>query len=293
MVLVAATLAGERPDEVALRDDDVALGWAEVNDILNRVVNGLGELDLGPDRRVAVLAENSVETVLAHLGGLLAGASTVPVNFHLNADEVAYILEDSGAQVLFVGPGTAATGLDAARRAGVPVVIGWRVADEPDVRSWEDWLAAASPAEPSPRRRAATQPDVHVGHDRPAQGRRAAADDVRRRRHDDRARGRARPERLRRLRHPPRRRPDVPHRSAVGRAPAGRRRAGRRPRALRRRERAAGDRDPPGRDDGDGADPLRPPAGAARRGAGRGTTSARCGSSPTPAPRARSTSSTG
>ena len=74
-----------------------------------------------------MLAENSVETVLAHLGGLLAGASTVPVNFHLNADEVAYILADSGARVLFVGPGTAATGLEAARRAGVPVVIGWRL----------------------------------------------------------------------------------------------------------------------------------------------------------------------
>ena len=30
----------------------------------------------------------------------------MPVNFHLNADEVTYILEDSGARVLFVGPET-------------------------------------------------------------------------------------------------------------------------------------------------------------------------------------------
>ena len=36
----------------------------------------------------------------------------MPVNFHLNADEVAYILEDSGATVLFLGPGTAAAGID-------------------------------------------------------------------------------------------------------------------------------------------------------------------------------------
>jgi acyl-CoA synthetase (AMP-forming)/AMP-acid ligase II len=74
----------------------------------------------------------------------------VPVNFHLNADEVAYILEDSGARVLFVGPGTAATGLEAARRVGVREVIGWRVADQPGVRSWADWLSAAAPDEPSP-----------------------------------------------------------------------------------------------------------------------------------------------
>ena len=150
MVLVASDLATERPDAVALRDDRVALSWAQVNDILNRVVNALGTLDLGPDQRVAVLAENSVETVLAHLGGLLAGASTVPVNFHLNAEEVAFILEDSGARALFVGPQTAPIGLEASARAGVPLVIGWRLGNEHSANSWEEWLAGASPAEPSP-----------------------------------------------------------------------------------------------------------------------------------------------
>src|SRR5262245_57501614 len=149
MVLVAAQRAVERPDEVALRDDHVLLGWAEVNDTLNRVVNGLGGLDLGPDRRVAVLAENSVETVLAHLGGLLAGASTVPVNFHLKVDEVAYIRGDSGARVRSVGPETAAVGREAAEQAGVTLVIGWRVSGEPTVQSWEDWLAGATADEPS------------------------------------------------------------------------------------------------------------------------------------------------
>ncbi len=73
-----------------------------------------------------MFAENSSETVLAHLGGLLAGVSTVPANFHLNADELAYILSDSGAAALFVGPETVTTGLAAAEQAGVPFVIGWR-----------------------------------------------------------------------------------------------------------------------------------------------------------------------
>src|SRR6476619_1381759 len=49
--------------EVALRDDRVALGWAEVSEALNRVANGLRALDLGPQERAAVLAENSSETV--------------------------------------------------------------------------------------------------------------------------------------------------------------------------------------------------------------------------------------
>jgi len=149
MAVVAAERARERPTEVALRDDERTLRWAEVDDVLNRVVNGLAALELGPTKRVAVLAENSVETVLAHLGGLLAGASTVPVNFHLNTDEVAYILEDSGARALFVGPQTAEVGVEAARRVGIPVVIGWRTSAADGVTSWEEWLAGASADEPS------------------------------------------------------------------------------------------------------------------------------------------------
>ncbi len=148
MVLVAARLARERPEEVALRDGSVALGWAEVNDRLNRVVSRLRALDLGPHQRVAVLAQNAVETLLAHLGALFAGASSVPVNFHLNAEEVAYILTSSGARALFVGPETAGTGLEAAAAAGVPVVIGWRCPPSSALTPWEQWLAGGTAEEP-------------------------------------------------------------------------------------------------------------------------------------------------
>lgn len=152
MAVVAADRARERPAEVALRDDRVALGWAEVNATLDRVVNGLQAIDLGPKRRIAVYAENSAETVLAHLGGLLAGVSTVPVNFHLTVDETAYILRDSGAVVLLVGPENAARGLEAAQLAGVGSVIGWRCGAESaegDITSWEAWLANADAGEPA------------------------------------------------------------------------------------------------------------------------------------------------
>jgi hypothetical protein len=51
-------------------------------------------------------------------GRTLGSPSTVPVNFHLTTEEVAYILEDSGSQMLLVGPQTVETGLaaDAYRR---------------------------------------------------------------------------------------------------------------------------------------------------------------------------------
>jgi hypothetical protein len=43
----AKSIAAGRPDEIALRDEKNAHTWGEVDDILNRVANGLVDLDLG------------------------------------------------------------------------------------------------------------------------------------------------------------------------------------------------------------------------------------------------------
>ncbi|MFT5561384.1 MAG: long-chain acyl-CoA synthetase [Litorivivens sp.] len=82
----AAEFSKLKPNEIAIQDERSELSWLAVDDILNRCANGLHELDLGPDRRIAVFAENSIETALSNLGGLVAGASVVPVNFHLTAE---------------------------------------------------------------------------------------------------------------------------------------------------------------------------------------------------------------
>jgi len=133
----SADLAKNRPDETAIRDEQRALQWRDVDDILNRVANGLNALDLGERRRVAVFAENAVETAMANLGGLIAGASVVPVNFHLTAEEVAYILGDAGVGVLFCDGRTCDRAVEAAAQAGVAAVIGWHC-DEgtTDVIAW-------------------------------------------------------------------------------------------------------------------------------------------------------------
>ena len=63
------------------------------------------------------------------------------MNFHLTADETAYILDDSGTSILFVGPETAERGLEAARIAGVETVVGWGDRLPDDITSWAAWLA--------------------------------------------------------------------------------------------------------------------------------------------------------
>ena len=144
----ARRFAIERPDEIAIRDETHAFDWQEVDERLNRAVNGLLALDLGPDRRLAVFAENAIETGLANLSGLLAGGSVVPVNFHLTGEEVAYILSDSGARVLFADAATLPRALAAAAASLVHTVVAWGAPEGEGYDCWEDWLAAQSSAEP-------------------------------------------------------------------------------------------------------------------------------------------------
>lgn len=148
----ASDLARERPDQIALRDPLHAFTWEQVGDVLNRVANNILDADLGPSRRVSVFAENAAETALAHLGALLGSSSTVPVNFHLTAEEAAYIISDSDSRIVFAGPETidrAIAAVDIARRDGLDVtVIAWGVAARGGVVSWDNWVSAGNPSDP-------------------------------------------------------------------------------------------------------------------------------------------------
>jgi acyl-CoA synthetase (AMP-forming)/AMP-acid ligase II len=147
MSLAAAEKARTQPDEMALADEQGQITWAQLDRILNRATNALLAAGLDGGLRIGVFANNSAETVLAYLAGLHAGISSIPINFHLTADEVAYILGDAGAGLMFVGPETAAVGMEAAAKAGVPLVIGWRT-DLPGVTPWLEFVERGADAEP-------------------------------------------------------------------------------------------------------------------------------------------------
>jgi long-chain acyl-CoA synthetase len=130
-------------DDVALRSGTTTLTKCEVADLLNRATNGLLAIDLGPQRRVAVFAENAPETVMAYSAAMTAGCSIVPISFHLTADEVTYILKDSGARVLFCGPETVERALEASASTDVGMLIGWRCDGSSSI-AWEQWLTQHS-----------------------------------------------------------------------------------------------------------------------------------------------------
>ncbi|MBV8691097.1 MAG: AMP-binding protein, partial [Actinobacteria bacterium] len=64
------------------------------------LARALAEHGVGYGDRVAVMLPNCAEYLVAGRACALLSALLVPVNFHLKADEVAWILEDSQAKVL-------------------------------------------------------------------------------------------------------------------------------------------------------------------------------------------------
>jgi fatty-acyl-CoA synthase len=64
----------------------------------------LDDLGIGQNERVAIVSPNAARFLVALFGVSAFGRILVPVNFRLNAEEVQYILEHSGAAVLLVDP---------------------------------------------------------------------------------------------------------------------------------------------------------------------------------------------
>lgn len=149
MALTTQSVAEDRRDDLALADERVSLTWAQLDPVLNRAAHAM-DASVDGRRRVAVFAANAAENVIAYVAGIEAGVSTVPVSYHLTAGELEYILADSGSSVLLVGPETVDTGLEAARRVGVPLVVGWRCEPREGLVAWEDWLSAAPDHAPDP-----------------------------------------------------------------------------------------------------------------------------------------------
>jgi long-chain acyl-CoA synthetase len=76
--------------------------WRETEDRVAHLAGGLLKLGLSIGSRVAILALNSDRYLEYLLAVPNAGCAVVPINIRLAAPEIAYILEDSGAEVLFI-----------------------------------------------------------------------------------------------------------------------------------------------------------------------------------------------
>ncbi len=96
--------ARERPDQVAFLYGDRRTTYRQFDELTNRVANGLLAEGLRGGSRVGFLDKNSDLFYQLVFGAAKAGAVSVGINWRLAPPEVAYILNDSRAEVLCVGP---------------------------------------------------------------------------------------------------------------------------------------------------------------------------------------------
>ena len=92
----------DRSDDAAVIDADGVTTWDQLNDRTNRLVHVLRGAGVQPGDRVALLAGNRREIEEVYLACASAGWLAVPINWHFAADEIAYVLDDSGATALIV-----------------------------------------------------------------------------------------------------------------------------------------------------------------------------------------------
>jgi amino acid adenylation domain-containing protein len=76
------------------------LTYAELDRRANQLARHLRRLGVGPERRVGICLERSIELMVAVLGVLKAGGAYVPLDPAYPADRLAFMLEDARAQVL-------------------------------------------------------------------------------------------------------------------------------------------------------------------------------------------------
>jgi len=148
--------ARRAPDRTAIVYRSTRQTFAELDETVNRAANAMRARGLRKGDRIALYSHNSYGFVVAALAMAKLGVIMVPINFMLGPEEVAYILDHSGASGLVVEDELRPVAEDALRKADsassirVRAVIADEIAVSPE--GWDpldSWYAHADPSEPA------------------------------------------------------------------------------------------------------------------------------------------------
>ena len=126
----------DEPDQTAPPMPD--LTYRQFAGAARGLAAGLDGLGLDHGARVAMVSQNAARMLVFLFGTSAFGRVGVPVNFRLNADEVQYIVDHSGAEVLLMDPELVDTLGDVT--VGQRFLLGEEsdalIVDDPDPRPW-------------------------------------------------------------------------------------------------------------------------------------------------------------
>ena len=119
---ILAESAVRHADRTAVVLGELRLTYAQLWTHALQYAAVLREKGIGPGDKVALLLPNTPHFPLAYYGTLALGAIAVPVHALLKAEEIQYVLQDSGAKVLVCAAPLLGEGAKGAELAGVGVL---------------------------------------------------------------------------------------------------------------------------------------------------------------------------
>ncbi len=137
-----------RGDTMAFEFEGRRTSYAELDAHTNQIAHGLKAIGVKPRERIAYLGKNSDVYFELLLGAMKANVVMAPVNWRLAGPEIAFIVEDCKAPVLFAGPEFIEQ--VAAIRAQLPSVRTF-IVTEGKASGWQDfasWRDAQSSDDP-------------------------------------------------------------------------------------------------------------------------------------------------
>ena len=122
--------AKERPDHpaIVMAGSGETVSYAQMEATANRIAHWLRSEGVTSEDSFALLMENNAHYIQIAWGAQRTGATIVPISTHLTAEEIAYILEDSGAKLLITSRRFDGV-LEGVTKA-LPDLPVWRVGDE-------------------------------------------------------------------------------------------------------------------------------------------------------------------
>jgi long-chain acyl-CoA synthetase len=144
-------IAATDPGRTAVIDPGgAAVSYAGLAARADRYGRGLQELGLRPGDCVAGMLPNSTEALALFFAAIQTGLYVVPVNWHLTAAEVAYILADSEARAFVAHERFGEVAAEAAAGAGIDPGASFAVGTVPGFMPL-DTLGAGGDGRPGPR----------------------------------------------------------------------------------------------------------------------------------------------
>ncbi len=92
--------AEQTPNDVAVAFEGQTLTYHELNQRANQLAHALRDLDVGPGTLLGIYLEHSLETMIAVLGVLKAGAAYVPLDTQHPLSRTAFMLSNAGISIL-------------------------------------------------------------------------------------------------------------------------------------------------------------------------------------------------